>query len=221
MLLEQTTKKAMTASPPSPLADITRLLLELGGEAEAQVEKAIQALSKRDLKLAFEVSSHDVQLDEIHTRINDESVDVLAGILDKNLVRENLAIVKAAAQLKRVGEHAASIAKRLQATSGILPPAPAAQLTRLGTLARQILRESLDAYIRRDRKAALTASRHDREIDDLYASLLQDLLHHIAADRTHVPIGTEMLFIAKSLERIGDHARAIAALVPDLTGVES
>lgn len=220
MLLETKTKTKMPDSKPSPLAPITRLLLELGGEAEVQVEKTIEALSKRDLKLAFDVISHDVALDELRSRIDEDSVALLAGILDPVLVRENLAIVKTAANLERIGDHATNISRRLQATSGQLPPAPAAQLTRLGNLSRQILRECLDAYIRRDRKAAAAACRHDREVDDLYASLLQDLLHHISADRNHVPVGTEMLFIAKSLERIGDHARNIAALVPDLTGAQ-
>lgn len=208
----------MPATTASPLASVTRLLLELGGEAESQLEKAIEALSKRDLKLAFEVISHNVRLEELHDRIKDESVDILSGDLDKALVRENLAIVKAASHLKRIGEHAANIAKRLQTASGLLPVTPAAQLTRLGLLARRILGECLDAYTRRDHKAAATASRHDREMDDLYSSLLQDLLQHIAADRTHVAVGSEMLFIAKGLERIGDHARSIASVVPDLTG---
>ena len=196
------------------LRRLTTLITQMGGIAEAQVETAVRAVAKRDTGLATGVMQSDARLDQYERDIDAEAIRMLAlrhpmaGDL-----REIVSSLKIAADLERIGDYAANIAKRAMVLAQLPPVRPAGAIPRMGKLVQEIMKEVLDAYIDRDVDKAIAAWRRDEDLDDLYTSLFREVLTYMMEDPRNITPCTHLLFIAKNLERIGDHATNIAETI--------
>lgn len=189
-------------------------VVEMAGAAETQMDGALACLVQRDPALAGEVVRGDGRLDREEQEIEAACMRLLVlrqPVADD--LREVMAALKMANNLERVGDYAANIAKRSAALRD-LPETPAlAALPKLGRLVRERLGTAIDAYVEGDAQQALQVWRNDDEVDALYSSLVQEVMQSAGAAPERFAGHMHLLFMAKNLERIGDHATNIAEVV--------
>ena len=187
---------------------------EMGGLVEVQLGQAIQAVSARDGELGQRCVSSDVRVDNLEHKIDDSVVKMLA--LRQPMasdLRTILSALKIAADLERIGDYAANVGKRVQALIQF-PPVPSVNgVVRLGQLARLVVKDVLDAFASSDTARAIQVWQRDEEVDAMYTSLFRELLTYMMEDPRNITPCTHLLFIAKNLERIGDHATNIAEVI--------
>ena len=185
-------------------------LIRMGEMSVAQLEAALDVLERRDDRAAERVIANDDAIDALEHQVNQDVVRLIRrGPLATDL-RIILAALRVASDIERIGDLAANIAKRSMALN-LAPPLPHTRgLDALGRLAARQVREVLDAYARRDGEAALRVRAHDAELDTLYTGLFRELLTYMMEDARAITPCTHLLFRAKNLERIGDHATNIA-----------
>ncbi|HZH26770.1 MAG TPA: phosphate signaling complex protein PhoU [Azospirillaceae bacterium] len=196
------------------LQRLSDLITQMGGSAEAQVEAAVRAVARRDPDIAAAVVGADARVDAYETEVDAEAVRLLA--LRQPMagdLREILAALKIAAELERIGDHAANIAKRAITLSKMPAAPPATAIPRMGRLVQEIVKDVLDAYIERDVAKAFAAWHRDEELDTLHTNLFHETLACMTGDPRHIAPCTHLLFIAKNLERIGDHATNVAETI--------
>lgn len=196
------------------LEKLRRSIVQMGGLAESQLEAAIQSIVRRDATLAAQVVQADTRLDEYEQQVNGETVRLLA--LRQPMatdLREIVSSFKIASDLERIGDYSANIAKRAMTLSQTPAVRPATTIPRMGRLVQEIIKEVLDAYTERDVQKALDAWGRDEEVDDLYTSLFRETLTYMMEDPRNISPCTHLLFIAKNIERIGDHATNIAETI--------
>jgi phosphate transport system protein len=128
-------------------------------------------------------------------------------------LREILATLRIASDLERIGDYAANVAKRALALIQMPAMRPVSGLPRMGRLVQQIIKDVLDAYTDRDLQKALAAWNGDEAVDDLYTSLFRETLTYMMEDARNITPCTHLLFIAKNIERIGDHATNVAETI--------
>jgi phosphate transport system protein len=195
----------------------------MGGLTEAQVADAVNAVVKRNQELAASVVGRDDKLDEAERDIERKTIRLIAlrqPVADD--LRRAMAAMKIANNLERCGDLAKNIAKR---TLVIVESDPLTPLTRsierMGKLVLGRLSSVLDAYSRLDLERALAVWSQDDEVDEHYNSLFRELLTYMMGDPRTITACAHMLFVAKNLERIGDHATNIAEIVHyQITGAE-
>ena len=196
------------------LAALSDRLAAMGGLAETQLAAAIEALATRDTESAERVVAGDAAIDEIETEINARAMRLLTlhAPVAADL-REIVAALKISANVERIGDYAANVAKRSVIVNG-LPPVPAAGgVIELGRLVRQYVQKAFDAYAERNIAKAEAVWRGDVDIDALHTSVFQDLLSDMLMESDHVIACTHLMFAIKNLERIGDHATNIAETI--------
>lgn len=193
------------------LANLKTMLAQMGGLAEDHLAKAIEALSKRDTKLADVVIAQDEKIDALELQLEERAILTIAKRqpMARDL-REIMVAIRIASDLERIGDLAKNIAKRTHAINEQLPRKLAAGLTRMGRLALEELKDVLDAYTTADEAKALDVWRNDGELDALYNSIFRELLTYMMEDPRMIGPCTHLLFGAKNFERIGDHATNIA-----------
>ncbi len=204
------------------LSKLNEHILRMGGIAEAQIAGAVEALQRRDPKLAGKVIANDQQIDGLEQQVQDAAVTLLAlrqPMADD--LRTVVGTIKIAAELERVGDYAANIAKRATVLAESPPMGPAGMVPLLGKVVEGLLRDSLNAFAARDAAKARHVWRSDEEADQLYTGLFRELLTYMMEDPRNITPCTHLLFIAKNLERIGDHATNIAETVNFLVKGES
>jgi len=181
------------------LANLKTMLAQMGGLAEDHLAKAIDALSKRDTKLADVVIAQDEKIDALELQLEERAILTIARRqpMARDL-REIMVAIRIASDLERIGDLAKNIAKRTHAINEQLPRKLAAGLTRMGRLSLEQLKDVLDAW------------RNDGELDALYNSIFRELLTYMMEDPRMIGPCTHLLFGAKNFERIGDHATNIA-----------
>jgi phosphate transport system protein len=197
--------------------------VRMGGLTEAQVADAVQGVVKRNQELAASVVVRDDKLDEAERDIERKTIRLIAlrqPVADD--LRRAVAAMKVANNLERCGDLAKNIAKR---TLVIIESDPMTPLTRsierMGKLVLGRLSSVLDAYSRSDLERALAVWSQDDEVDEHYNSLFRELLTYMMGDPRTITACAHMLFVAKNLERIGDHATNIAEIVHyEITGAE-
>lgn len=196
------------------LQRLNSLITQMGGMAEVQVANAVRATVRRDADLAARVIQGDHQLDDWETEVESVAVRMLAlrQPMARDL-REIVSTLRIAADIERMGDYAANIAKRSLAISQAPTVRPVAVLPRLGAIVQEQMKTVLDAYTDRDVEKALEAWRRDEELDDLYTSLFREVLTYMMEDPRTITPCTHLLFAAKNLERIGDHATNIAETI--------
>ena len=185
-------------------------ILRMGEMAAAQLEAALDVVARRDDRAAERIIANDDAIDAIEREV-DHGVMRLAlrGPLARDL-RTILAALKVAADIERIGDYAANVAKRSIALN-MTPPLPHTRgLDALGRLAVQQVRDVLVAYRASDATAAQRVRARDAELDTLYTGLFRELLTYMMEDARAITPCTHLLFMAKNLERIGDHATNIA-----------
>lgn len=187
----------------------------MGGLTEAQVADAITAVVKRNQELAGAVVGRDDRLDVAERDIERRAIRLIAlrqPMADD--LRRTVAAMKVANNLERCGDLAKNIAKR---TLVIIESDPMTPLTRsidrMGKLVLQRLSAVLDAYARQDLERAVAVWSQDEDVDEHYNSLFRELLTYMMGDPRTITACAHMLFVAKNLERIGDHATNIAEIV--------
>ena len=186
----------------------------MGGLAERLVSDALEAASTRDAERAAEVVAMDVQVDVKERSIEKQIIRLLAlrQPIAKDL-RVCVAALKIVNDLERVGDLAKSIARRVPTLNESEPTAFAAAVDRMGKLVLGQLHEVLDAYATGQAATALAVWERDDDVDEHYNALFRDLVGAMADDPSMIEPGAHLLFIAKNLERIGDHATNIAEVV--------
>ena len=189
-------------------------IAEMGSLAEGELQNAVQALVRRNADLGHQIVLDDVRIDELEQHATAQVVRLLA--LRQPMagdLREIIAALKISSDLERIGDYAANIGKRVVALSQTPPFKLPAALPRMGWLAQQNIRDVLAAYAERNPGKALRAWQADEELDETYSSLFRELLTHMMEDPRNIGSCTHLLFIAKNIERIGDHATNIAETV--------
>jgi phosphate transport system protein len=196
------------------LKRLNNVIAEMGGLAEAQLTRAVDALVRRNSELAAQVVQDDKRIDALETDVGQMTVRMLAlrQPMAQDL-REVVAAIKIASDIERIGDYAKNIAKRAIVLSGFQPMKPAASIPRMSQLALHIIKDVLDAYIEKDAEGARAAWRRDEEVDEMYNSLFREMLTYMMEDPRNIGPCTHLLFIAKNIERIGDHATNIAEIV--------
>jgi phosphate transport system protein len=196
------------------LESLANSVAQMGGLAEAQLANAIEAIAKRDGKLAEAAIGSDERVDRIQQTIEEHALRLLALRQPMAVdLRATLAAIKIANELERIGDLAKNIGKRALVLNREPPIRLTQSLARMGRQSLAQLKMVLDAYSDRDAEAARNVWRHDEEIDELYNSLFRELLTYMMEDPRTIGLCTHLLFIAKNIERAGDHATNIAETV--------
>jgi len=187
---------------------------QMGGLAEQQLSQAIEAIARRDTALAEQTIRDDERIDKLEMEIQSRAVRVLAlrQPMAQDL-REVVVAIKISTDLERVGDLSKNIAKRTLVLNREEPVRIIQSLSRMGRLALTELKDALDAYSERNADQALVVWRRDEDLDELYNSLFRELLTYMMEDPRTIGLGTHLMFVAKNLERIGDHATNIAETV--------
>lgn len=196
------------------LHGLGEIVIRMGGMAESQLATAIQALVKRDSDLAARVVQQDAAIDALEERLNQDAVRLLAlrqPMADD--LREVLAALKISSDLERIGDYAKNVAKRVIAINQTAPIEPVAAIPRMGRLVQSIIKDTLDAYIARDAERAVDVWRRDEEVDEMYTGLFRQILTYMMEDPRNISAGTHLIFIAKNIERMGDHATNVAETI--------
>jgi phosphate transport system protein len=190
-------------------------IAEMGGLAEHLVGDAISALSRIDTALAHRVIADDVRLDTLQREIEERAIQIIARRQPMaSDLREIVAALRISNDLERVGDLAKNIAKRVIAINGaVMQKRLILGVEHLAEIALEQLKAVLDAFANRDDAAALIVRQRDDEIDALYTSLFRELLTYMMEDPRNISQCTHLLFSAKNIERIGDHATNIAETV--------
>jgi phosphate transport system protein len=193
------------------LAILKTLIAQMGGLAEDELANAMDAVAKRDSKLADKVIASDRKMDALETQIEEKAILTIAKRqpMARDL-REIMVAIRVASDLERIGDLAKNTAKRTHALSEALPRKLITGMTRMGRLAQEQLKRILDAYAQSDAARAMDVWRSDEEIDALYNSIFRELLTYMMEDPRMIGLCTHLLFCAKNLERIGDHTTNIA-----------
>ncbi|MFN3508589.1 MAG: phosphate signaling complex protein PhoU [Allorhizobium sp.] len=198
---------------------LMRRISEMGGLAEQMVADSVRALVNSDAALAQKVISDDVLMDAMEREIGDKAVITIAKRQPvASDLREIIGALRIAADLERVGDLGKSNSKRVVAIQATGVPRKLARgLEHLSDLALAQLKEVLDVYTTRSAEKAKSIRDRDEEIDAIYTSLFRELLTYMMEDPRNITSCTHLLFCAKNIERIGDHATNIAETIYYMT----
>ena len=193
------------------LRKLSNTITEMGGLAESQLATAIDGVVKRDSELAASVVEGDAKVDQLQHDLDNLAIRLLAlrQPMARDL-REIVVALKIASDLERICDYAANVAKRSIALSQAPPIQPVYALPRMGRLALLLVKDVIDAYVERDPEKALAVWNRDEELDEMYASIFREFLTYMMEDPRNIGACTHLLFMAKNIERIGDHATNIA-----------
>ena len=196
------------------LESLSSGVAQMGGLAEAQLADAVEAIARRDTKLAEGAIAGDPRIDELQQQIEAQALKLLALRQPMAVdLRNTLAAIKIASELERIGDLAKNIAKRALVLNREPPIRLTQSLARMGRASLNQLKLVLDSYSDRDANGAEAVWRNDGEIDEIYNSLFRELLTYMMEDPRTISLCTHLLFVAKNIERTGDHATNIAETV--------
>ena len=193
------------------LKQLDSMIAEMGGMAEANLAGAVDAMVRRDTESALVVKKADKKIDALEIEIDDHAVRILA--LRQPMADDLRAVIvalKTAAVIERIGDFAKNIAKRTQALSQCPDLGAAKTIKRMAGMAQNMMTDVLDAYVTRDADKADEVRLRDEELDSLYTSLFRELLTYMMENPKNITASTHLMFAAKNIERIGDHATNIA-----------
>ena len=196
------------------LVMIQAKISEMGGLAEDLLSKALEAVEKRDKSLAQEVIDRDQRLDDLEIEVEEMTTTVIAlrQPMAQDL-RVLISALKISSTLERVGDLAKNISKRAMAISKTGPVKVTSSIVRMGRATLVQLSDVLNAYTSRDTAKAVAVWRKDVDIDEMYNALFREVVTYMIEDSRMISAGSQMLFIAKNLERIGDHTTHISEMI--------
>jgi phosphate transport system protein len=190
---------------------IRQSLLKMGGMVEGMVSKATQSLLERKIELSQEVIAGDRAVDQLEIEIDEVCHSVLAMKQPTaGDLRFLVAVMKINSDLERIGDSAVNIAQSVEQLSDQPPLKPYIDLPRMSQLVQTMVRQSLDAFVRRDAPLAIEVCKADDAVDGLYKQIFRELLTYMIEDPKTVSRALHLLLISRNLERIADHATNIA-----------
>ncbi|MCW8808535.1 MAG: phosphate signaling complex protein PhoU [Rhodanobacter sp.] len=209
-----TSKEHIIKSYDSELARLTGEIVRMGELSVSQLEAALDVVERRDERAARRVVDNDDAIDQLEQEISHDVVRLLAlrAPMAGDL-RNVFAALRIAADIERIGDYAANVAKRSIPLSMVAPVAPTKGLDHLAELAADEVREVLKAYHEQDAERAYQVWKDDAELDEAYTGYFRQLLTYMMEDPRNITPCTHLLFMAKNIERIGDHATNIAESV--------
>lgn len=203
----------IVAAFDNDLQQLQSKIAEMGGLAEELLSHALEAVQRRDADLAAEVVERDKMLDRMEADLEKLAIRTLALRQPVAVdLRETISALKIASTLERIGDLSKNIARRSQFLSRNQPVALVAPVVRMGRQTLVQLTEVLDAYTARDTALAVSVWRRDIDIDETYNSLFRELITYMMEDPRTIGMCSQLMFVAKNLERIGDHATFIAEM---------
>lgn len=197
--------------------DITRLrglIAEMGGLAELAISESLSALVSGDEELAKQVIARDARLDALETEVDAMAVRLLAlraPMADD--LREIVAALKISGVVERIGDYSKNIAKRIGRIEGRSRFEPLTLLPAMGDLAAEMVHDVLTAYAARDPVMAREVIERDEKVDAFYDSIFRNLVSHMVENPSTISTAAQLLFVARNIERIGDHATNVAEMV--------
>jgi phosphate transport system protein len=205
------------------LMEISRKITEMGGIAETMLSNAIQSLVKGDTELAQRVIATDPKLDALEREIEEKAILTIARRQPMAIdLRALVSAIRIGGDLERIGDLAKNVSKRVVAIDGQFAPQKiVGGVIHISDLALDRLHRVLDAYAHRDVEGAISVWKEDEEIDQLYNSLFRELLTYMMEDPRNIGFCAHLLFSAKNIERIGDHATNIAETISYLVTGET
>ncbi len=195
------------------LDQLRATICEMGGLAEAAIRESMQALVRRDSEAASKVIERDRRIDALEAEAESQAVRIIAlraPMADD--LREVVAALKIAGVVERIGDYAKNIAKRVASVEDS-KVRPISLLPEMARIAGEMVHQVLDAFVQRDPAKAVEVCERDSAVDDFYNSIFRALLTHMMENPHNITPATHLLFVAKNLERIGDHATNIAEMV--------
>lgn len=196
------------------IGELRGLIAEMGGLAEHAIRAAITALQRHDLEAAKRIVAEDKKIDALEMQVEQLAVRIIALRAPMAVdLREVVAALKIAGVVERIGDYAKNIAKRVPAIDSHSEIEPLSVLPAMATLAAALVHDVLDAFAARDAEAAVSVCERDKAVDDFYNSLFRVLVTHMMENPKTIGQVAHLLFIAKNLERVGDHATNVAEMV--------
>lgn len=189
-------------------------LSEMGGLAEDMLVNALEAVKARDPQLAQEVVEKDKRLDRLEMEVEELATRIIA--LRQPMAQDLrllISALKMASTLERIGDLAKNVARRAAALAAVRPTHLSGSIVRMGNQTLGQLTEVLDAFTSRETPLAVAVWRRDVELDEMYNSIFREVVTYMMEDPRLIGLGSQFLFIAKNLERIGDHTTHIAEMV--------
>lgn len=190
------------------------LITEMGGRAEHAIIEAMRCLSERDLDGAARVIEEDKRIDALEAETERRVVQLIAlrAPMAGDL-RDVVAALKISGVVERIGDYAKNIAKRVPLLEGAGKIEPLSLLPEMARISTAMVHDVLNAFVQRDAEAALQVCERDKAVDDFYDSIFRTLLTHMMENSHTIGQCAHLLFVAKNLERVGDHATNIAEMV--------
>ena len=210
-----TTDRHIASAFDRDLEGVQALVLRMAGLVEAALSDAATALETRDEALAERVREGDTAIDRLEEQVNTECVRLIAiRAPTASDLRTVLTVMKIAASLERCGDYAKNLAKRSIVLAQMHTIEGAAgSIRRMARQVSLLLKDALDAFISRDVDLAHAVRQQDRDIDQMYSALFREFLTHMMEDPRNITACMHLHFIAKNIERVGDHATTIAEQV--------
>ena len=204
-------RKHTVSSYDEELAELTGQLVQMGAHAEQQIALAVRALVERDDETAVQVIERDREVDRLEEEVDQHAIRMLAKrqpvAVDLRVISMTLKISN---DLERISDYAKGVAKRARRLSTTPQLKAFVTIPRMAEMTQAMLKDVLDALVERDDEKAMEVWRRDAAVDDLYDSLFRELVTFILEDPRTTSTVIDLLFVAKNLERIGDHATNIA-----------
>ena len=193
------------------LALLVNTIAHMGKMAETQLLSAVQAVVWRDSDLANHVVASDSKIDELEQEVHKQVVRLLALRQPVAIDLRHIVIgLKISSDLERIADYAANLAKRAVVLNQLPTVRPVAGVPRMARLAQELIKDVLIAYVERDETKAVTTWKRDEEMDEMYISLFRELVTYMMEDPRTITACTHLMFMAKNIERIGDHVTNIA-----------
>ena len=204
----------IVSSYEGQLKTLHSTVLKMGALCESQFSNSIIALIKKDEELVDKVIGKDERIDELEKKIDDQVVNLITLRQPMAIdLRETVSAMRIAAELERIGDLAKNIVKRVKYIKVDLNNADFSLIKTASELVQNNLKKTLDSYSKKDEQLALSVWNSDKEIDVIINKLLEDFLNNMKKEKKNIESLTHLLFVAKNIERIGDHSTNICEYV--------
>lgn len=189
-------------------------LMRIGGNVETALAGAVSALGRRDAAAASAIVQRDVEVDTLYRSVEDQAVRLLALRQPMaNDLRLIVGAIRMGLDLERIGDYAANIAKRAIVLSQMPPVVSVGPIQRMSRLVQEMLKDTLDAFASNDAVKAKDVWQRDEQVDEAYNAVFRNLLTYMMEDPRNITPCAHLLFVAKNVERIGDHVTNVAETI--------
>jgi phosphate transport system protein len=209
-MAEQHTVKAFD----NEITQLRGLIAEMGGLAETAIARAIEALIQHDEELGQRVVADDAKLDALEAEVDQLAVRIIAlraPMADD--LRDVIAALKISGVVERIGDYAKNIAKRVGEIERQKKFEPLTLIPTMAEIAQGMVRDVLNAFAARDQHMAVNVIERDEKLDNFYNSIFRNLVAHMMENPATISSAAQLLFVARNLERIGDHATNVAEMI--------